>query len=103
MPKVVTYAAETPSVFCAACHKSQLEKLKANETKHSSQNCAACHQEKHKMVPKCQECHGDMHPAGIMLKFPKCLTCHKSPHDLNNWTAAPDPAAAAPKQKKKGR
>jgi hypothetical protein len=76
--------------------------MTANQTKHSSQTCATCHQEKHKMVPKCQDCHGDKHPAGILARFPKCLDCHKSPHDLNNWKpAAPAPKAApGPKTKR---
>jgi len=102
MPKVVTYAGSVDSKFCAACHKRQYDTLQENVTKHTTQNCAACHQDKHKTIPNCKDCHGDMHPAGIMLKFPKCLECHKSPHDLNNWkTAAPAPKAAAPAPKKK--
>jgi hypothetical protein len=40
------------------------------------------------MVPKCQDCHGSPHPAGIMAKFPKCGECHNIAHDLNNWTVA---------------
>jgi predicted CXXCH cytochrome family protein len=101
MPKVVTYAADIPSKFCAACHKGPFNSLAANKTKHSSQTCATCHQEKHKMLPKCQDCHGAKHPAGIMAKFPVCLACHKSPHDLNNWTAEPEKKAPAPAAKKK--
>jgi hypothetical protein len=62
-------------------------------------NRASCHQEKHKMVPKCQDCHGEKHPAAIMAKFPKCGDCHNIAHDLNNWK--PAPAAEAPKAKKK--
>jgi hypothetical protein len=23
-----------------------------------------------------------------LAKFPKCVKCHNSPHDLNNWPAA---------------
>jgi hypothetical protein len=54
------------------------------------------------MVPNCKDCHGDKHPAGIMAKFPKCIECHKNPHDLNNWTAAPvSQKEAAPKKKTK--
>jgi hypothetical protein len=102
MPKVVTYAADIPSKYCAACHKGPFNSLAANKTKHTDQTCAFCHQEKHKMVPNCKDCHGDKHPQGIMAKFPKCLECHKSPHDLNNWTAAPAAQKeAAPKKKTK--
>jgi len=96
-PKNVAYASGIESQFCGACHKSQFALLTASKAKHNAQNCAACHQDKHKMVPKCQDCHGDKHPAGIMARFPRCVTCHKNPHDLNNWTA-PAPAPA----KKKG-
>jgi hypothetical protein len=105
MPKAVTYTADVPSKFCAACHKPQFDKLAAVKTKHTDQNCAACHLEKHKMVPNCKSCHGDKHPAGIMAKFPNCLVCHKSPHELNNWTPAPAPAGepAAPKKTTKKR
>jgi len=102
MPKVVTYASDVPSNYCAACHKSEFALLNAKKTKHSTQSCAACHQDKHKMVPNCKDCHGDKHPAGIMAKFPKCIECHKNPHDLNNWTAAPAaPKEASPKKKTK--
>ena len=87
MPKVVTYAGNVDSKFCSACHKRQYDSLQANVTKHTAQNCATCHQDKHKMIPNCKDCHGEMHPTGIMLKYPKCLECHKSPHDLNNWKA----------------
>jgi len=67
--------------------------------------CAFCHQEKHKMVPKCQDCHGMPHPAGIMAKFPVCGECHKIAHDLNNWPPASSKEApkAAPKEKAKKR
>lgn len=101
MPKVVTYAADVPSKFCAACHKNQFALLTASKALHSKQSCAFCHQEKHKMVPNCKDCHGAKHPEGIMAKFPKCLECHKHPHDLNNWTNTVAPKAAAPKAKQK--
>jgi predicted CXXCH cytochrome family protein len=100
MPKAVVYASGIESKFCSACHKTQYDQLAVSKAKHSAQSCAACHQEKHKMVPKCQDCHGAKHPEGIMAKFPNCLECHKHPHDLNNWTAAPAPKTGAPKPKK---
>lgn len=103
MPKAVVYASDVPSKYCAACHKPQFDKLATVKTKHTNQTCAACHQEKHKMVPNCKSCHGDMHPAGIMAKFPNCNVCHKGPHELNNWTPAPAGAPAAPKKTTKKR
>ncbi len=91
-PMPVTYAADIPSRYCGACHGEILKALTAGKVKHAAFACAFCHKEKHKMVPRCQDCHGSPHPAGIMRKFPKCVNCHKSPHDLNNWTVtAPTP------------
>ncbi len=97
MPTVVTYAAETPSKDCGACHSKVLNLLSASKAKHKDLACAFCHKEKHKMVPKCQDCHGIPHPAGIMAKFPKCGECHNIAHDLNNWPATA--AKEAPKEK----
>jgi hypothetical protein len=49
------------------------------------------------MVPKCQDCHGVPHAAGIMSKFPKCGDCHGIAHDLNNWKGqSPAAGEAAP-------
>ncbi len=101
MPKVVTYAADTDSKYCAACHKQVATTLAASKFKHAMLNCAYCHQEKHKAIPKCQDCHGAKRPDGIQAKFPQCTMCHKSPHDLNNWTAAPEAAAPAKGKAKK--
>jgi hypothetical protein len=100
MPTVVVYAADTPSKACGACHVKVLNLLSASKTKHKALACAFCHQEKHKMVPKCQDCHGSPHPAGIMAKFPKCGECHNIAHDLNNWTtpSKQEPSKQAPKK-----
>ena len=87
MPRHVRYTAEIPSKDCGACHSTAFSLLAATETKHKPFACAFCHQEKHKMVPKCRDCHGSPHPAGIMAKFSSCGECHKIAHDLNNWTA----------------
>ena len=99
MPKAVTYAADLPSKQCAACHSKAFSLLGASKTKHKALLCVTCHQQKHKMVPKCQDCHGIPHPAGMMGKFPKCSDCHGIAHDLNNWSSAPKaaPAEAAKK------
>jgi hypothetical protein len=84
----VTYAADIPSKFCGACHVKPFELLSASKVKHQTLACAFCHPAKHKMMPKCQNCHGSPHPAGIMTKFPKCGDCHNIAHDLNNWAPA---------------
>jgi len=98
MPKVVTYSSTLPSKNCAACHKNAMSLLSASKAKHSKLLCVTCHQGKHKMVPKCQDCHGTPHPAGLLAKFSRCQECHNIAHNLNNWTGA---AAAAPAKPKK--
>jgi bacterioferritin-associated ferredoxin len=106
MPKVVTYSSDIPSKDCGACHKQAFDLLTASKSKHKTFSCAFCHQEKHKTVPKCQDCHGTPHPAGMMSKYPKCGDCHNTAHDLNNWSAIEKKATpkeapkAAPKKKK---
>jgi hypothetical protein len=102
MPKNVVYG-EVPSKNCAACHKKAYELLTASKAKHKSLECVFCHQAKHKMIPKCQDCHGSPHPAGIMAKFTKCADCHNIAHDLNNWTQAVKEEAPKEMPKKKKR
>lgn len=102
-PKPATYE-DVPSKFCAGCHKQAFDVLTASKAKHKDFACAFCHQARHKMVPKCQDCHGEKHPAGITAKFNKCGDCHGVAHDLNNWkTKKEEPAkeAAPAKAKKK--
>lgn len=100
-PADVTYKSDTQSKMCAACHGKAFSLLTASTAKHSKLACVYCHQNKHKMVPQCTQCHVKPHPAAIMAKFPKCGECHSIAHDLNRWgdaAAAPAPAkpAAAP-------
>ncbi len=98
MPKNVTYPATISNKTCAACHVKAFTLLSASKAKHSKLACAFCHKEKHKTVPKCQDCHGTPHPSGMMAKFGKCGDCHGIAHDINNWAdkaPAPAPAAAA--------
>jgi hypothetical protein len=102
MPKNVTYTDKTPSKDCAACHKKAYELLTASKFKHSKLACVACHQAQHKMVPQCQSCHGNRHPAAMMAQFPKCSMCHGIAHDLNNLsTSSPAAQVAAPPATKK--
>jgi len=92
MPTAVAYGADVPSASCGACHQKALGLLNASTAKHSKLACAFCHPEKHKYVPKCEDCHGQPHPAGIHAKFPKCGDCHGIAHSINSWAAAPAPA-----------
>ena len=91
-PANVTYKSDTPSKQCAACHGKAFTQLTASPAKHSKLACVYCHQEKHKTVPQCTQCHPKPHPAAILAKFPKCGECHSIAHDLNRWS---DPAPAA--------
>jgi predicted CXXCH cytochrome family protein len=107
MPKNVMYSAETPAATCGACHKKALDLLKSSTAKHKNFTCAFCHPDKHKYVPKCQDCHGTPHPAGMHTKFPKCGDCHGIAHNVNHWSkteaapAAPEKKEPAPSKKKK--
>lgn len=99
-PMNVVYPATVSNAQCGACHKTQTSLVAATATRHAKVSCVQCHKDKHRMVPDCGQCHQVKHPAGILKKFPKCLTCHNHPHDLNNFAAAkatPAPAAAAKK------
>ncbi|AJE02641.1 cytochrome c [Geobacter pickeringii] len=97
-PKNVVYGKEVPNKDCGACHKKAFDLLAASQAKHKALACVYCHQEKHKMVPACQSCHGVPHPASMMAKFPKCGECHNIAHDLNRWNA---PSKAEPKKEGK--
>ena len=101
MPRAVAYASDVPSKSCAACHRKAFDLLSASAAKHKTFACAFCHQAKHKTIPKCQDCHGSPHPAGIMAKFPQCGNCHNIAHDLNNWTGTPTEKKEPAKEIKK--
>lgn len=101
MPKAVTYPNDIPSKYCAACHKKAFDLLTASKAKHSKLPCATCHQAKHKMVPKCQDCHGTPHPAGMMARFSGCRDCHYIAHDLNNLPTQQEQKKEAPAKKSK--
>lgn len=82
MPLEVAYGPEVPSRSCGSCHPDTFQMLEVSHAKHSQFLCSKCHQEKHKMIPKCESCHGKPHPQGILAKFPKCSDCHGIAHDL---------------------
>jgi len=82
-PLMVTYADNLASKQCGSCHNEALDQLMASKTKHHDVSCATCHKSEHKMVPKCEDCHGNPHPASITAKFDSCGACHNIAHDLN--------------------
>ncbi|MCF8057517.1 MAG: cytochrome c3 family protein [Desulfocapsa sp.] len=82
-PLAVGYNDDLASKQCASCHTVAFDLLMASTTKHHDVSCATCHKKEHKMVPKCQDCHGEPHPASITAKFPTCGSCHNIAHDLN--------------------
>ena len=83
MPKAVTYADDIPSKDCATCHKNAFNLLNSSMAKHKTLECAFCHKAKHRMLPKCQDCHGTPHPAAMLAKFTKCGECHSIAHNLS--------------------
>lgn len=84
-PLDLTYGPDTASMLCASCHDTAFSQLAASKAKHNQVACVTCHQDKHKMVPQCSDCHGLPHAKSMHDKFPKCGDCHNTAHDLNNW------------------
>ncbi|MBW2109811.1 MAG: cytochrome C, partial [Deltaproteobacteria bacterium] len=82
MPLVITYSQSTPNHYCAACHEEENDLLAKNKTKHHDLTCVFCHKNKHKTVPPCYACHPNIHPKGILDKFPECGQCHGTAHDI---------------------
>jgi hypothetical protein len=81
-PLQITYPVDSPAATCGACHTTVYTKWQNTPSKHAKVNCALCHHTKHKFVPQCTDCHGSPHPAGLLARYPKCLTCHLDAHDL---------------------
>ena len=84
-PLVLTYPESTGSDLCAACHDSVYSTLTSSYAKHSQVSCVSCHANEHKVVPSCNDCHGQPHVDKIHQRFPNCSDCHYMAHDLNNW------------------
>jgi hypothetical protein len=100
IPKPEAFAAVAPSTDCGSCHKIVADLLSATTSKHKTLTCVDCHQLRHRFKPACQDCHGISHPEGILAKFPECVMCHNSPHDLNNWPETETKIAAGEGPKK---
>jgi len=78
---IKVYPKDTDNRICGSCHKTEYGHLQSNKTKHSAFHCAKCHV-KHGKIPKCRNCHGEPHGAGIHKNTPRCLNCHQDPHNL---------------------
>jgi predicted CXXCH cytochrome family protein len=80
---------------CAFCHTAVADSLQAKPTKHTEQNCSACHSEKHGRKPDCNECH-ESHSPMVVMGTADCLACHPVhtpleiayPADQNNQLCA---------------
>ena len=81
-PLQVTYPDDTAAALCGVCHTKVYGTWQKTASKHATVNCALCHHTRHKYKPQCTECHSAPHPAGILARYPKCLTCHLDVHDL---------------------
>jgi len=81
-PLDISYPQNQTKKLCAGCHEQAYNLLTINTTKHATFTCAFCHP-RHGEIPKCSKCHGERpHNPAIHQKFPDCLSCHNSPHDL---------------------
>lgn len=81
-PLALAYGKEVPNKDCGACHEDIRGTLEAGATKHAGFLCVFCHANKHAVVPKCQDCHGEPHNAAMLSKFEGCNQCHQSAHSL---------------------
>ena len=64
---------------CGDCHGDETRQLKENPSRHSQQQCIACHQEKHGVIPSCFACHK---PHVADQSNAECLTCHPAHQPL---------------------
>ncbi len=81
-PLEITYAEDTPSKLCGACHTDIFDMLTKNSSKHHDLTCAYCHKNRHPTVPVCKDCHEAPHSPNLLNSFPDCLKCHNNPHNL---------------------
>jgi len=81
-PLQVTYPTDSPAATCGVCHTKVYNTWQKTASKHAKVNCALCHHTRHKYKPQCTECHAAPHSAGILARYPQCLTCHLDVHDL---------------------
>jgi hypothetical protein len=82
MPRVITYAQDTPSHYCGACHKTAFGLLDKSKFKHHDVACVRCHPDEHRAILKCVQCHPAPHAQAMLDKYPACGSCHGVAHDL---------------------
>lgn len=80
-PLQIAYDKDTPAATCGSCHGKVYAKWQKTPSRHGKVNCAVCHKDKHRYVPKCSECHPKIHWKGLLDRYPNCLTCHLDVHD----------------------
>jgi hypothetical protein len=80
-PTQIYYGKDVPPASCGACHDKVLAKWNKTPSRHGKVSCVTCHKEKHRFVPKCTDCHQNIHSQGILQRYPNCLTCHMDAHD----------------------
>ena len=86
LPKPAPYADAAPSEDCGICHKIVANMLSASTAKHRSLSCRSCHQQGHRIIPSCNDCHAAPHSRDMLAKFAGCGWCHNIAHDLN-WSS----------------
>lgn len=82
MPRQIQYGTDLPSDICGSCHVKVYAGWKKGLSKHAAISCAACHKNRHRMIPACTDCHGKPHTPAHHNRFPRCLTCHIDVHDI---------------------
>lgn len=82
MPLEVSFAPETPSEYCGACHHDVYRLLGNSRAKHRNVLCARCHASRHKTIPVCKKCHPEPHSLSITDGAAGCGKCHGIAHDL---------------------
>lgn len=81
-PLIIQYPNETPRSYCTPCHEEFGKLMNKTTTKHKSFTCAFCHSGVHPIVPQCETCHDQPHPAAMLKAYPNCLDCHLDAHNL---------------------
>ncbi len=80
-PTQVYYGNDVSPATCGACHSMVFAKWQKSPGRHGKVSCVTCHKEKHRFVPKCIDCHQNIHSQGILQRYPNCITCHLDAHD----------------------
>ncbi len=82
-PKPPVFAKKVPSKLCGSCHQKEYKAQLTDKSKHARLQCIYCHTRRHRVIRKCETCHGKPHDAPLHRNFPNCLKCHNDPHHLS--------------------